>query len=304
MSKQTEGLIIAGYSKQSEIFAEPFIATVDQTDVELLDILKIKSKHKPYHTIMRILLFVWPCKLKQDVTARLSELRQLRSDEQRSALLTESPPTKLIWKNLNVETYYSYVNRHKSYVKRGFVVFNELVISAVKPRLHQEGRLLSEYRPEQDATEEQIDVHDDSKYSFVETVTYAMKWYPCFDGSKCDDDAWETGLHHHYCHNEHHPEHWGNKPMYWRFIVEALYDMAAMELEKKFKGQEPDNKAMLLQFDPQFLKRFKETGQLEFIEKIIEYTIEAYCRLNKLPIPAAPAPEAAAVPAGSNKPSF
>ncbi|MEE4248734.1 MAG: DUF5662 family protein [Kangiellaceae bacterium] len=209
---------------------------------------------------MRIVFEHWPKSRRQLITEELKNLSPL------------TPSAQLIWYDLNAKDNFEYITRHKHFVQVCYNLFNNVIIHAVKAKLAQEGLLLAEYQPEIDPTDEQIAAHDNSKYGFTECVTYSMKWFPNKSMGEQDSEYFDKGLQHHYCSNEHHPEYWRGNCMPWRYIVEAVFDMAAMELERKFKRIMPQTRSeqvKLISFDDKFLYRFRTTQQFDFIKKLL-----------------------------------
>lgn len=224
------------------------------------------KQYSNYAAIMSIMLNHWPICIREKVE---QELKSLNSQHDKRL---PSPLADLIWQDLNAKDNYEYINRHKYFVSLCYDLFNNVIITRVKPQLQAEGLLLLDYRPEQDPTDEQIAAHDNSKYDFLECVTYSMQWFPDETLGERDGDSFSRGLQHHYCNNEHHPEFWQGRAMPWRYIVEAVYDMAAMELEKKFNRIMPQARSQqlgLITFEDKFLQRFHSTHQFDFIQRLL-----------------------------------
>ena len=108
-----------------------------------------------------------------------------------------------------------------------------------KERVKQYADWLKENLPElfdsidQDAFNEIIQEHDDSKFSEEEFEAYAQKFYGKQDinGKPLEyvpgfDEAWK----HHWTHNEHHPEFWLGEDMPYIYILERLCDWGSFSI--------------------------------------------------------------------------
>ena len=61
--------------------------------------------------------------------------------------------------------------------------------------------------------------------------------------------------------------------MPWRFLTEAIYDMAAMQLDKTYDNVLPTPCYKLLYIPDEFLTRFQRTGQYEVVKDVLSKTI-------------------------------
>ena len=128
-----------------------------------------------------------------------------------------------------------------------------------KERVKQYADWLKENLPElfnnidQDAFNEIIQEHDDSKFEEPEFEAYAQKFYGKQDinGKPLEyvpgfDEAWK----HHWTHNEHHPEFWLGEDMPYIYVLEMLCDWGSFsiasgdmkELSKYYYEQAKDDK--------------------------------------------------------------
>ena len=224
-----------------------------------------EEKKKHYHDLQQT---------KGTYFAVLTIVFQEWSDDDRKSVMSNiladkgdaDKYTRLIYHTLNVKTHIYYVKNHVDNVKTGMRLFNHLVSTTVKRDVGIEPDVPG-------ATEEQIAGHDLSKHSFTECVTYAMKWHNPYPTLEPSEEFWQKGLQHHYSHNEHHPEFFPEgEPMPWRYLVEALYDMTAVRLDKVYNNVVPDDAGLLLDIPDVFLNRFKRTGQFELMKSVIERT--------------------------------
>ena len=176
--------------------------------------------------------------------------------------------TSFVYYKLNVQEHLDYLRNHIKNVETSFRIFNDIINKHIKSEVG--------IGPEvEDATEEQIKKHDDSKYSFFECVTYAAKWHKLDKNLEGSKQYWGEGWCHHYTHNEHHPEYFPEgTPMPWKYLTEAVYDMAAMQLDKTWKNVVPEPTYKLLHIPDQFLFRFNRTGQFQLVKDVLTKTVE------------------------------
>jgi hypothetical protein len=81
--------------------------------------------------------------------------------------------------------------------------------------------------------------HDQSKFQSPELLSYIWKtWeFRCRDrGTEYDGPevvGWLDAVQHHYAHNDHHPEYWGDpRPMPMNALAEMVADWHAVSSEK------------------------------------------------------------------------
>ena len=68
--------------------------------------------------------------------------------------------------------------------------------------------------------------------------------------------------------------------MSWRYLTEAICDIAAMQLDKTWHNvvPEPTNKLLDIPYD--FLFRFNRTGQFQLVKDILTKTEEYMSRIS------------------------
>ena len=118
-----------------------------------------------------------------------------------------------------IEKSKNYVDKHKKYVKMAF----ELLLPQLIENFNLTGEQIAELK-------QQIEVHDNSKYTDDELVPYANYFF----GEKTDEAAKEfrVAADLHKSRNAHHPEFWQqrgeNMPL--NFVIEMVCDWWAFSL--------------------------------------------------------------------------
>lgn len=126
------------------------------------------------------------------------------------------------------EEYKNYIDEHIELVKKAFRVFES--ISWKDPHIVETLRYVRD----------NIEEHDQSKYSDEEFEYYRKEFYPINDDEKEENkEDFEKAWKHHYQNNFHHPEYWvdaiGNQTsMCLSAIIEMICDWQAMSF--KFGG--------------------------------------------------------------------
>lgn len=246
-----------------------FLATVDEETV-------LKLRHETnYRAILRIVLDEWPEERRQQVESELRAMRNCDNDDKEMCEFT-----KLVWYDFKVKEFYKRLDQHKRNVQVCYHLFNNTALSfRVKGKLILEDLLTSDYMSWKCPTEEQMAAHDDSKYHLEECMPYAMRYQsPLGDDAPADVGWYTAATGRHYNRNAHHPEHWHHTTMTWRYILQAVYDMSAMQLEKEFDNIVPKTRGeqlKLITFEDKYLYRFRETGQLQFVKRLLELMQEA-----------------------------
>lgn len=111
---------------------------------------------------------------------------------------------------------------------------------------------------------EQLEEHDDSKYSMEEFEPYANKWFG--DGKKTPE--YEAAWEHHWKNNKHHPEYWGGKDMPAPFILEMICDWLSF-------GIKNDNPREIIDYYNSKAKNDSEKNLSDNTKKYIETCLEA-----------------------------
>lgn len=118
-----------------------------------------------------------------------------------------------------IEKSKNYVDKHKKYVKMAF----ELLLPRLSEKFNLTGEQITELK-------QQIDVHDNSKYSEDELIPYANYFF----GEKNDAAAKEfkAAADLHKSRNAHHPEFWQKRGeiMPLNFVIEMVCDWWAFSL--------------------------------------------------------------------------
>ena len=208
------------------------------------------------HAVQKIIFEEWAPNVQQSV---LQNCLEGKGDADKF--------TSLLYYNLNVEDHLNYTRNHIENVKTAYHCFNNVMSKHIKESVGVK-------REEEDATEDQINRHDESKFSLFECVTYAAKFFKKEKELEVSERYWQYGCHHHYVHNQHHPEYFEQgMSMPWRFLTEAIYDMAAMQLDKTYDNVLPTPCYKLLYIPDEFLTRFQRTGQYEVVKDVLSKTI-------------------------------
>lgn len=120
-----------------------------------------------------------------------------------------------------------------------------------------------------------ITTHDSSKTSALETAAYSgiMAYFmekeqkcPHHEGIEAEsviNHMANYGVHHHYAHNPHHPQHNAGGPMEELDVIEAVVDGLACTLERK------NYKNATGWIDGYFVKKFADKKNLDFAQCII-----------------------------------
>ena len=123
---------------------------------------------------------------------------------------------------LKREEYTEYINNHISNVKIAFDRYGEILAKKLNVPLS--------------LLKQNIELHDNSKFSEEEFEAYRQYFYPCSFEEK-DERKFNIAWDHHYQNNKHHPEYWvfnnelQEMPNIW--IAEMLLDWEAMSINFK-----------------------------------------------------------------------
>ena len=218
---------------------------------------KLSESEGLLHTVQKIIFDEWSDQLREQVHKNCLE-----------DLGNADKFTSFVYYKLNVREHLLYLRNHIKNVEISFRIFNEIFNKHIKSDVGVD--------PEEiDANEDQIKHHDESKYSFFECLTYAAKWHKLDKDLEESKQYWSEGWCHHYTHNKHHPEYFSKEtPMPWRYLTEAIYDMAAMQLDKTWHNVVPEPTHKLLDIPDEFLFRFNRTGQFQLVKDILTKTVE------------------------------
>ena len=123
-----------------------------------------------------------------------------------------------------IQEYRDYVNEHILNVKLAFKVYGELVCNELGLQLQEIAN--------------QVDEHDESKWSHEEFDLYRVKFFPEPGEKEISDEEYNIAWLHHIHYNPHHPEHWiyydeeSNKITVYdmpdNYIAEMIFDWIAM----------------------------------------------------------------------------
>lgn len=123
-----------------------------------------------------------------------------------------------------IQEYRDYINEHILNVKLAFKVYGELICNELGLQLQEIAN--------------QVDEHDESKWSHEEFDLYRIKFFPEPDEPKISDQEFNIAWLHHIHYNPHHPEHWvyyneeSNRITVYdmpdNYIAEMIFDWIAM----------------------------------------------------------------------------
>lgn len=123
-----------------------------------------------------------------------------------------------------IQEYRDYVNEHILNVKLAFKVYGGLVCNELGLQLQEIAN--------------QVDKHDESKWSHEEFDLYRVKFFPEPNEPKISDQEFNIAWLHHIHYNPHHPEHWiyydeeSNRITVYdmpdNYIAEMIFDWIAM----------------------------------------------------------------------------
>ena len=123
-----------------------------------------------------------------------------------------------------VQEYRNYIIEHINYVKLAFKNYGELICNELDLDLQEMAN--------------QVDDHDESKWSDEEFDLYMRKFFPESKESKISDQEFNIAWLHHIHYNPHHPEHWiyydeekNHVTVYNipdKYVAEMLFDWIAM----------------------------------------------------------------------------
>ena len=111
------------------------------------------------HAVQKIIFEEWAPNVQQSV---LQNCLEGKGDADKF--------TSLLYYNLNVEDHLNYTRNHIENVKTAYHCFNNVMSKHIKESVGVK-------REEEYATEDQINRHDESKFSLFECVTYAAKFF-------------------------------------------------------------------------------------------------------------------------------
>ncbi|XP_064610319.1 uncharacterized protein LOC135474691 [Liolophura sinensis] len=158
----------------------------------------------------------------------------------------DSPFYRLLHEEFGIKVHFQQADSHRAFLRKAFDRLRSFVPSV---------------------TEEQILVHDLSKYSFEQAVGYTAKWV---HDVEWNNSAWQTALRHHYATEPHHPEHYTTTcEMPDSYLQESILDMVASRWERQLGGSDDVTNYELVNFDPKFLSRYSE-GDFVRVEAIIK----------------------------------
>ncbi|XP_060069449.1 uncharacterized protein LOC132549525 [Ylistrum balloti] len=124
-------------------------------------------------------------------------------------------------------------------------------------------------------TENDAKVHDLSKYDISQAIGYTAKWVHKVNWN---NNTWQRSLNDHYRRESHHPQyHPEGERMPRKDLEESLVDMIACRWERDLKGNEEVTWHDLVDFHPNFLKRYCEEDLTEvtsLIKRIKEHCSE------------------------------
>lgn len=128
--------------------------------------------------------------------------------------------------SMKEKEYINYIDNHKNNVEYVYNKYNERICDE-----------LSVNKYDRKLLDNNIKIHDNSKYTKEEFYGYRQYFYPTKNevkNIKIYNKAWE----HHYKNNPHHWDYWLHNdeptPMPMAYLLELFYDWEAMSL--KFGG--------------------------------------------------------------------
>jgi hypothetical protein len=139
-------------------------------------------------------------------------------------------------KNKNEEIYIDYIETHRENVQ---AAYNKYFLPLVDKELDLTTCSNQEFQEALTLAVENINIHDESKYSNVEFDPYRIRFYPTVDEkvalensdiAQQQEENFLVAWKHHYTNNPHHPEYWVNQEtgvitdMELRYIIEMLCD--------------------------------------------------------------------------------
>ena len=126
--------------------------------------------------------------------------------------------------NKSVKDYKEYITDHILNVKKAFKIYGFMLCDELEVDFYE--------------MQNQIDNHDESKWSDEEFDLYMRKFFPESKESEISDQEFNIAWLHHIHYNPHHPEHWiyydeeSNKITVYnipnKYIAEMLLDWIAM----------------------------------------------------------------------------
>lgn len=148
-----------------------------------------------------------------------------------------------IERNIQQTNYLNYIKEHIQNVIKAFEIFFQPILEDPTVMINSEYYSDQEFRDACRIAEENIQHHDDSKFSDDEFDGYRAKYFPT-KAEEVDDDfqklvnsAYQNSWYHHYKHNHHHPLYWMDeetntpKDMSLDAIIEMICDWEAMSIK-------------------------------------------------------------------------
>jgi hypothetical protein len=155
---------------------------------------------------------------------------------------------------------------------KGYVHLNQ-VASHVKSILKvYDNPHVTSYCREQGLFRYRLEVHDLSKASVIEIVTYTYKFV--LQLCEFNDRRFQIGVDHHYKCNEHHPQYWDH---YWKVqyneywdplgmspegLLESILDMAGCRFERDLKSDPQTCLSIVFNIPEKFLSRYDPADML------------------------------------------
>ncbi|XP_021358626.1 uncharacterized protein LOC110453791 isoform X2 [Mizuhopecten yessoensis] len=149
----------------------------------------------------------------------------------------DSPFYQLLYIEYDVQEHYRQCDSHRFWIMKAY------------ERLKSNNFLT-------EMTDEEAKVHDLSKYDISQSIGYTAMWVHKVDWN---NKTWQTALNDHYRRESHHPQfHPKDKRMPRKDLEESLVDMIACRWERDLKGDEKTTWQDLVDFHPNYLKRYCE----------------------------------------------
>lgn len=152
--------------------------------------------------------------------------------------ITTIDSSNSIERNINQNKYTDYIEAHKERVK---IAYEKYFLPLLDKELDLQSCSTEEFKEAIKSAINNINIHDDSKYSDIEFEPYRVRFYPTTEEKELlknsdylnqQQENFLTAWTHHYKNNPHHPKYWIKEDgtiidMELVYIIEMICDWAS-----------------------------------------------------------------------------
>lgn len=141
-------------------------------------------------------------------------------------------------RNINQNKYTDYIEAHKERVK---IAYEKYFLPLLDKELDLQSCSTEEFKEAIKSAINNINIHDESKYTDIEFEPYRVRFYPTTEEKELlknpdyfnqQQENFLTAWEHHYKNNPHHPKYWVKEDgtiidMELVYIIEMICDWAS-----------------------------------------------------------------------------